>query len=257
MTQADYLKRTVASEAIKTRRSPLIWVSVVAPFAVACLLTMALTSRGGALIKGQGGNPWKAFEPALFFWSALVLPLCVTLQAALAASIEHTQQQWKHLFALAVPRWSIYAAKMAVVLTLSAVSSAVLWVGLLLGGLALSAAFPQITHGPMIAGELFEVLAKIYLASWLLTAVQVWIAIRWSSFSMPILIGVIGSVASLMFAARPEDLGWWRFVNPWCLPGQVARIGAEHVGETLVVAIVLSACVSIVGCIESTRRDVM
>ena len=47
----------------------------------------------------------------LNLWAILALPLFITLETALLAQTEHSEKHWKHLFALAVPRWVYYAAK--------------------------------------------------------------------------------------------------------------------------------------------------
>lgn len=43
-----------------------------------------------------------------------MMPLLITLETALLNGIEHSDKQWKHIFALPVPRHSVYFAKVVV-----------------------------------------------------------------------------------------------------------------------------------------------
>ena len=55
-----------------------------------------------------------------------MMPLLIALVTALLNGIEHSDKQWKHLFALPVPRWAVYFAKLIVAQGLILTSTLVL-----------------------------------------------------------------------------------------------------------------------------------
>jgi hypothetical protein len=58
---------------------------------------------------------WQSlWRGTLTIWAVFLLPLLITVETALLAGIEHGERQWKHMFALPIPRAAIYVAKFGV-----------------------------------------------------------------------------------------------------------------------------------------------
>ena len=55
-----------------------------------------------------------------------MMPLLITLVTALLNGIEHSDRQWKHIFALPMPRHTVYVAKFVVAQCLISVSTCIL-----------------------------------------------------------------------------------------------------------------------------------
>ena len=122
------LLRALAAERIKLRHTLAAGMVVLAPSVVLVLtvLQLSLSTMHGRPA-GSGGEAWLHFASGLFvLWSFLMLPLFVTLQAALLGNMEHANHTWKHLLALPLPRWSHYAAKLCVLAAMVMLSTALL-----------------------------------------------------------------------------------------------------------------------------------
>jgi hypothetical protein len=83
--------------------------------------------KGHEIVK-PGQDPWPhLMSNVLQIWSLLFFPLTITLQSALYPAIEHQSNTWKHVYSLAVPRWSVYAGKLTLFTALLAVTMVLLF----------------------------------------------------------------------------------------------------------------------------------
>ena len=105
--------RALRAEVIKTRRTLAFWLAIIAPLVVISL-EVAMFYKNRAIYQNSppGDEIWFQFGlQTMVLWGLLMMPLFVTLETALVASWEHRNRQWKHLFALPIPRGALYAAK--------------------------------------------------------------------------------------------------------------------------------------------------
>jgi hypothetical protein len=65
-----------------------------------CDIASVADAIGAAIPKGN----------ALDLWATLMMPLFITIETALIAGLEHSENQWKNLLAFPIPRWTIYIA---------------------------------------------------------------------------------------------------------------------------------------------------
>jgi hypothetical protein len=214
------LLRAFQAEILKVRRTLAFWSAVVVPVAIVLLYFIIYSRPAGAnLLRGRDAWLWMT-QNVLILWSLIMLPLFVALETALLAGLEHRASGWKHLFALPVPRWSIYAAKalMGTGLIGLAMVSLLGWIflvgkgiNLLNPGIGFEKPFPLISVGGLVAA--------VYLASWFIIAIHTWIAVRWHSFVVPIGVGIVTVFVTLVVT---QTRLWWLF--PWALPGNVENI---------------------------------
>ena len=184
-----------------------------------------------------------------------MLPLFITLETALLSELESTEKHWKHLFALPIPRASLYIAKLLVGAGLIALSTMVLWVGLLLAGYSLRWLKPGI--GFVFSIPWFETLQTallIYLAAWLIMALHTWISFRWRSFTLSVGLGMIATVVGLFLTVSSER--WSRFY-PWALPSVAMSSDGQIVLQVLMLGILGGIVVTIAGCWDMIRQDVL
>src|SRR6266404_8502952 len=130
------LRRALQAETLKMKRTIALKMVVLAPLAVV-LLTVFMASQApfSTLRRRAATDDWRALARVNFqFWGLLMMPLYITLQTALIAGLDHSENQWKALFARPVPRWTVYVAKLLVVLAMTAASGAVLLFGVLVAG---------------------------------------------------------------------------------------------------------------------------
>ena len=245
------LASAIQAEHIKLRRTLARGLSIIAPVTAA---SISLFLLGGIeqLAAARQVDAWQAYiDAALRIWASLLLPVCVTLQAVLVAQLEHGNAQWKHLFALPVPRHRIYIAKLVVLLVLLLAASAlacalvlaIAWqVGLATGPAALAEAAIHAT----------TTTAAISAAALPMLALQFLVAMRTSSFTAAI---AFGTIATMVAAIATSTMGDFAYFFPWSMATMV--VGAEPQTVSVIVSggFVASFLASLIGeRVFSTRN---
>jgi len=243
------LLRAVHAEILKLKRTLAFRVIFALPFLVG-LLEFFIVWRTKKF--PAGFNLWQTLPTNSFqVWAIFMLPLLITLETALLNGIEHSDKQWKHIFALPVPRHSIYLAKFIVAQALILISTAVLAVLIVIVGVAATYMRTELAKaGPVPFGWIAKYTLLVWIAGWFIIAIHTWISMRWSGF--PIALGAgIGGTFFALFAASASIGKYY----PWLLPLNLFLDGR------FTAAIVLGAAGGIIGallgCFEFVRRDVM
>src|SRR5574340_188865 len=106
------LVRALSAELLKLKRTLALWLAFALPAVIVFLFFLNYFQRGEFLIR-EDADSWKWLaQNVLILWSMLFLPLFTALETALLSGLEHSEKNWKHLFALPIPRWTIYTAKL-------------------------------------------------------------------------------------------------------------------------------------------------
>ena len=232
-------------EAYKLRRSLAVVLAAVAPLLIAVFVFFNM-------LRMDEARPWATgLQTAAAIWAFFMLPMAVTALTALVAHAEHGPGTWDHLRALPRPRWHLYAAKALCVLGLVAAMSVLLAV---LATLAVEAAGrlkPAIaaTGTPDFAAYAV-LLGRIFLAAWLLVAVQLWVALRYASFVPALAVGIGGTFfAVVATSARAGAL------MPWQIP--VNQLAADPARADLTLALgSIGGCIAFLAMLlHLGRRD--
>ncbi len=245
------LLRALHAELLKLKRTLAFRMIFIAPLLVALLqFFIALNQRRIP----SDFKLWEGvFRNSLSVWAIFMLPLLITLETALLTGIEHAEKQWKHLLALPVPRYTIYAAKLLIALLLVLLSTLVLCALLVLTGYALIGLRPEYASasGPDYGWLLGHAL-MIWLAAWLMIALHIWISIRWSSFTIALGAGVAGTFFAL-FAASARIGKYY----PWLLPLNTLDVltGEQRSRIALLLGVGGGIVVAAFGCLEFVRGD--
>ena len=243
------LVRALHAELLKLKRTLAFRVVFVLPLLIALLqFLVILRTRNYA----PGFNLWQTHPTNSFqIWAVFMMPLLIALVTALLNGIEHSDKQWKHLFALPVPRPAVYFAKLVVAQGLILMSTLVLAVFTVIVGIAGTYLRPELVNaGPVPYVWIAKQAAFVWLASWLIIAIHTWISMRWAGF--PIALGAgIGGTFFALFAAS-ASLGKY---YPWLLPMNIFVDG--RFTAALVLGIGGGIIAALLGCLEFTRRDVM
>jgi len=246
--------RALSAELLKVKRTLAFWLTLLAPLSVALMLLMIFLEQGEQI--GYRENRWYSLtQNSLVGWGLLMLPLFVTLETGLMSALEHSNKTWKQLYALPLPRWTIYAAKQFVSIGLIGLSmifllAMVIGVGLLLNQLKPTMGFAT----PIPWSTIFQAYLFTYLASWLIISLHLWVSAHWPSFVAAMGVGIVATVAGVLVIESD-----WAGVYPWTLPGLVAINFME--GDAVVAELAFGIVGGIVAALaaggEVTRHDVL
>jgi len=263
------LVRATRVEVLKLRRTLALWAALLVPLAVIAMTTaMNLSRAPGTRFDPDQPNSWDSLmlDLVLFLWCLVGLPPFVALETALLAGLEHRENVWKHLFALAIPRWAIYVPKLVVAFALVCVSSLVLAIGTGLEGMVLLDMRPDLGLTLPIPWELILLRSFAFVpAALLVLCVQTWLAIRWRSFATAMGLGIASTVVGIMLLRSLKNIASTPYgpllasVFPWSLPYVViARQATPALQATaLVVGILGGIVVAAFGCWDVAYRDVL
>lgn len=244
-------------ELLKLKRSLALWVAFLAPAVMIALTCIMLLGQDRPLKVPGGGDPWEWFtSQTVQLWSLLMLPLVITLEMALLAAMEHGDRHWKQLFALPVPRSTIYLAKLVSGMLLMALSSLALALADVLGGFLVGALRPEVHLSlavPWLA--LLTYVGPMYLGAWLTIAIQTWVSNRWPNFALACGVGIAASITGIAVGVQGKSEAWARFW-PWLLPYFTLASDRKELTLALTLGIAGGLAFAVFGCWNVVRRDV-
>ncbi len=247
------LLRALHAESLKLRGTLALRMCLVTPAVVALLCVVQV---GFAEMKGQQASPeeaWRFYAGASFaLWTFLMVPLLVTLEAALLAGLEHGDRQWKHLLALPIPRGLHYLAKSLALFGLL-LAAGLAFVGLIaLGGWVLMLVRPQAgLSGAPPWSFLFGRSLGIVAASLFMAALQLWVSVRWRSFTVAVATGMSATVVGFLVGQSARWGHWY----PWSMPIQIFARGGENASFVLLASLLGALLVIAVSVADFNRRE--
>jgi ABC-2 type transport system permease protein len=192
---------------------------------LAALLAVAAPGLIGLLaffiqLRAENPTPWSNLvNNVMMIWAFFMLPMSVTALTALLANMEHGPKSWDHLRALPVPRWRIYAAKAICTAGVVAVMSlAVLFAGLMSGWLVGILRPGMTPTGPLDLGFALRTLAMMWGAALLMIVIQLWVALRFSSFVPGLVLGIAGTFFAVVATGAKEGV-----FMPWQMPVNIMQ----------------------------------
>jgi lantibiotic transport system permease protein len=259
---APSIIRALRAEVTKLHNSTAPVTVVVIPAIIAVVITILSVTSPYAV---RPLNAWlDSMSQMITFWATL-MPFIVALVTALLATVEHSNNMWKHIFALPISRGSIYAAKQIVAVALFGLSMAVLVAGVLVAGLLLRALKPGFGfEAPIPLAAMLNMAVISWLASWLIIALHQWVGVRSTSFGPAIGFGLVGFLLNTMIFTRTD---WWPRVFPWSLPSNFFEIGLTRilmenpikwdvVPLSVAIGVIGGVVVTILAAWDISRRDV-
>ncbi|MFN2109422.1 MAG: ABC transporter permease [Anaerolineae bacterium] len=262
-----YLIRALHAELMKTKRTLAFWLALIAPAVIVGLQALIFYDRHEIyLAKVDTFDVWIEYgAQTLFMWGLLMLPLFITLETALVAQWEHRGQQWKHLFALPVPRGVFYVAKELAGMFLIGLSCLFLVALIVLSGWGLRLLIPGLGfEKPVPVMDFIHFASIMFLGAWLMISLQTWVAQRWSSFAVASAVGIAITVIGVV-AIQSEK---WGPYYPSTLPVIVANGFVDSMSslnglttglpfKELAFGIFGGILAALIGGWEIVRRDVL
>lgn len=200
----------ISAELMKLRRTLALKLAILMPLLIVVLQSTFILRAPPARIKA---GIWHVYEQGVAAWAIFLLPLLASLLAVLIQGIEHRENNWKLLYSLPLPRWTVHAAKLLSAQVLLAIASASLVIGMILGAVTMHALYPRLPYGAISVPPLLNRLGVLYLCAAALVAIHVWVSARSRSSTLPLGLGVGGVLVSIV-AANDSLVRFW----PWMLP---------------------------------------
>jgi len=252
------LVHVLSAEILKLKRTNALRMVFIAPLAVTTLVTFLAANVTTLLVNGRS-ELWLALTRlVLIFWAILMLPLYVTLETALVAAVDHTDNHWKVLLAPPVPRWTFYAVKLFVVALMTISSMVILVAGIVAAGLILPKLQPDLHFAAAIPiTRIAEKAAEVFGLAFLLLTIQHWVSLRWRSFTVAVGVGIVGIVVGygMLFTARGGSPGFAIYC-PWSFPMMALVNPPANITPLIWISATLGIALSVFGCWEFSRRDV-
>ena len=182
------IARLFVAEVRKLNGSLAMLLAVVAPAMVGLLCFL------GAFA-GDRAPHWGEIMGAMTVqvWAFFLLPMTLAALTALVGQIEYRTKAWDHLLALPIPRWAVYLTKAATVLGVVAVMTALVFVFAWLGSVAGGAVTGRMPSGELPWDRIARAGAFIVVAGALMVVLQLWVALRFANFVVPLAFGIGGA----------------------------------------------------------------
>jgi hypothetical protein len=253
------LVRVLHAEMLKMKRTIALKMVVLCPALVVLLILFAVWQTPFTTVNRRGTqHEWAELTSLILkLWAGLMMPLFITLEAALIAGLDHSENQWKSLFARPVPRWTFYVAKLIVIVAMTAASSLLLAAGIVADGAVLPRIQSQVVFGrPVPWGEIIGDSARIACLAFLPLTIQYWVSMRWRSFAVAIGAGIMGIVVSFVAIASASQTAAWPQYFPWALPMLILAKQNHNLELAIMISLVLGLLVGVAGCLNFVSREI-
>ena len=231
----------------KLNRSLALVLALAAPLLIGIFIFFNM-------LRGDKPMPWEMWMgSSIAIWAFFMLPMSVTALTALVAHMEHGPRAWDHLRALPLARWRIYAAKalcvLAVVGAMTLLNLAVTR-GAVMAAVAIKPVLAPTGDASLLPH--LTLLGKIFLAALLMIAIQLWIALRFSSFVPALAVGIGGTFFSVVATAAKQGVFF-----PWQMPVNMLATEAWRVNTALGLGGGLGLVALVLAVAHLARREVL
>ena len=233
------------SDILKLKRSLILLLIFGVPLMLFIVQTAVITS-------GNAPDQWRTVAMSGgAIWAYFLLPMTATAMTALIAQVEHGTRGWSYCLATPRAKWMTLLSKSALAVSLMAVVSVLIWCALLLGGTAGGLIAPsEALKGGIPFGFLAILLFKMWLAGFLVIAIQSIIALRFESFAVAVVAGISGTFVAVV--ATSAKMGVY---FPWLLPTNILASAPDRAVQALITGFAGGLILMIAGSFWLARRD--
>ncbi|MFT7536079.1 MAG: hypothetical protein ACI85K_002033 [Hyphomicrobiaceae bacterium] len=226
--------RALSAEILKYRRTMALWLALGIPTLITGIAWIVLTQS--KMATADTDSRWSVLAGFVVqSWSTTCLHIGGAILIGMLWGLEHNSNQLKHVLAQPVSRHAMFWAKTTGILGLIALGT------LLLCTLSSLVAI-AVGIGPVRWEITFEGPFRAYLG-WLPTMAMVsWVAQRFSSFALPLILGVIGVIVGTIVTMSEE---YWSFV-PWTW-SMLAANGSDDVPNQAVALALSCGTLTLIG----------
>ncbi|WP_306017421.1 ABC transporter permease [Oceanicaulis sp. MMSF_3324] len=239
------LLRALLAESMKLNRSLVLLLAAAPPAMLGLMILMVI-------LTGNSADRWDQMAlSGAAIWAYLLMPLTVTALTALMAGIEHGCSGWTWSLAQPTPKVTVFLAKALVTLGVTALITLGVGVSILLAGhIALLIDGSIVMEGAPPYAMMAGLMAKMWLASLLMTAIQFTVAHAVSNFATPVIVGIGGVFVSVV--ATSSEYGVF---FPWLLPVNMLASSPERAQQALLTGSAGGVLLFALASIWLARRD--
>lgn len=226
------IKRGIGVEFVKCKHTWVYWSFIAVVLLCAWLAHMTILGLGDKQINSTI-TAWaficKSSFAGLF---SLIFPVASSILTFMIYQIDHQASTWKHLYALPLPRWSIFISKTMFSFILIGLSILLFSLMMLIAAYMIDLKKPN-WGIDNYSNAFFYLLLPTALKGWIATfgffTIQNWLSYHFRSFALPVLIGVAGSIAGTFSpAAWPEVIHL-----PYAFPVLEMQVTSESDGNLI------------------------
>ncbi len=209
MTVLSFYISCIKNEFIKLKRTFAFWLTIISAILFPILFFIAYFLKHKTNTPEIGINPWEKFmttqiENSIPFF----IPMFIVLITSLIMQIEHKSLGLKHLFALPIPKWSVYFGKLtivvfAIVATYVYYYIAILLTGALLGFIHTGLAFLNFQPEHL---KFIKILFTSFIASLGIIGIQFWLSFRFENFIVPLGVGMFFAIIGIIISQAPQSI---------------------------------------------------
>lgn len=209
MTTITYYSSNIKNELIKLKRTFAFWLTIISAVLFPILFFIVYYFKHESLAPKAGINPWDKFmtiqiENSIPFF----IPMFIVLITSLIMQVEHKSLGIKHLFALPIPKWSVYFSKLTIVLFAIITTYIYYYVIILLSGVLLGTIHSDLTFLTFSPNHLkyLNILTTSFIASLGIIGIQFWISFRFKNFIIPLGVGMFLAVIGIVISQAPQSI---------------------------------------------------
>ena len=209
MTAIIYYSSNIKNELIKLKKTFAFWLTIISALIIPVLFFIVYMVKHANLIPEAGINPWDKYMVNQVQNSIPFLaPMFIVLITSLIIQIEHKSSGIKHLFALPIPKWSVYFSKLSIVLFSIIITYIYFFIAILVFGTLLGVFHSDLGFLDFQPDYLkyLRVIGISFVASLGIVGIQFWLSFRFKNFIVPLSIGITLVIVGLVASRAPEAI---------------------------------------------------
>ncbi|CAM1367250.1 ABC transporter permease [Tenacibaculum xiamenense] len=259
MTAITFYISNTKNELIKLKRTFAFWLAVISGIMIPLLFFIVYLVKYEKLIPAEGVSPWNKFMLDQIRNSIpFLVPMFIVLITSLIIQVEHKATGIKHLFALPIPKWSVYYSKLFVVLSSIIASYIYFFIAILIFGSLLGVLRPELNFLEF-QPEYFKyikMLSLSFVASLGIVGLQFWLSFRFKNFIVPLAVGMIMVIIGLIASRAPEAIYFPYAYNILSISQGSNGPQTFGVSTVLVYSVVFFLITSVAGYLDIRRLNV-
>ncbi len=208
------LYHALQAEILKYKNTWALYLSIGAPLFITSVMFLVFYFKGQEILQDTP-EPWAIWSSYnINSGLSILYPLFLILITVLVNNTEHSNNSWKHIFALPVSKTTIYRSKYLFVLLLVFFSICIYTILILAYGNALAWFRPELNFVPFeYTLRILNLVAQGFAAALGILSIQFFVSWRWRSVVVPIGLGMAMFVFSMVLS-RWEYIVYFPYAYP-------------------------------------------